>query len=169
MAKTLYSTFHTPQKANETYAELLQRGASGGDVIAINRHSYKDPALDFEETIFELPEPILLVSEPAAEWETAGMPPEENIPKRDDPIGDVPGAVWLLDNMVYPGNLAACLRELGFTREAARNIETNVLDGGALLVMRVPSGPLDDEQTWQVIERKGGTVVTPVSRNPYLG
>ncbi len=169
MEKFLYALYDTPDKADESCLELLNGGLEIADAVVVTREAYKDPALDFDENFFELPMPIMLFSEPSARTEPIDIPVEETIPKRTDPFGDIPGSMWLLENLAYPGNLMSSLRELGFGREAARNIESSILDGGAMLVLRLAPGRRHDPNGLRTIERLGGTLISPRQRNPYVG
>jgi hypothetical protein len=165
MEKTLYATYDGPGTANDAFVELLQRGVSYMDVVLISKRTYRDPAFDADDGRLDVPESVVLASDENAPV----IPPEEDIPMRKDPFGEIPGGMWLLDNMRYAGDLTTCLKELGFSRDLARDMETSVLQGGAILILRVPSGPVDDIQGWQAMERHGGTILTPRYNGPYLG
>jgi len=170
MEKTLYSIYASPSNANDAFVELLQRGVSYLDVVLITKRTYKDPAFDPDEEQLEVPGTIDMLSfgqNPAVDLES--MPPEETLPLQNDPFGDIPGGMWLLDRLRFPGDLTASLKDLGFARDLARDLEAGVLQDGALLILRVPSGPVDDIQGWQAMERHGGSIVAPRLGNPYVG
>jgi hypothetical protein len=170
MEKTLYATYDSPNRANQAFVELLQRGVSFMDVLLITQRTYVDPEFPSEDGRLNFPPHDLLDSNSLeSAFESPNFPPEEDIPTRGDPFGDTPGGVWLLDTVRYPGDLTSCLKELGFDHQVARDVETVVLEGGAVLIMRVPSGPVDDIQGWQSMERHGGTIMAPRRGNPYLG
>jgi hypothetical protein len=170
MEKTLYAMYTSPANANDAFVELLQRGAGYMDILLITKRTYKDPAFDPDDEMLDVPGTVQMPDmSPHSAGDPESIPPEENIPLQSSPFGDIPGGMWLMDNLRYPGDLTACLRELGFARDLARDLETSVLQDGALLIMRAPSGPVDDNQGWQTMERHGGAVVAPRLGNPYVG
>ncbi len=168
MQTTIYATYSSPENANHAFVELLQRGANFFDLILLTRRSYQSTGSLTDDGRLDVPTrgPIELehTSDVPLGIDTDMYPAEYR-----HPFSDGPGGIRLLDNLRQPGDLAACLRELGFHDEIARNIETTVLDGGAMLISRTPSGPVEDLQAWEALERCGGTILSPAQTNPYLG
>lgn len=163
MQNIIYATYRSPGEADQAFVELLQRGASILDLAIITQHTYQDNAgtddgrLDISEPLFERGVGMIAPPEPG------------HVAEPRDPFLDPPAGIRMLDNLHYPGDLAGCLSLLGFAEPAALDIETMVLRGGAFLILRIPSGPVNDMQAWEAVERYGGTVMAPAQSHPYLG
>jgi len=170
MQTTIYATFQSPDSADLAFVELLERGVSLLDVVVLTRLAYKEPEPGTEDGRLDISEHGQLEHGCA---DATPIPPEPfalgDVPPVRDPFEQTEGGIRLLDNLTYPGDLAECLQKLGFTEHAAQTTERAMLDGGAILILRVPSGPVEELQAWEAIERFIGTIVVPTQRNPYLG
>jgi len=170
MQTTIYATFETPYKADEAFLMLLEQGVSLLDMVVITRKAYKDQPLGESDGRLDVAEIgqlehgcLTAVSTPRDPNDKAEMPTCRN------PFEDEIGGIRLLENLAYPGDLTECLKKLGFKEEVARDAETSMLEGAALLIVRVPSGPVGDVQAWEIIERFDGIVLAPIHNSSYLG
>jgi hypothetical protein len=151
MTDILYSEFRTPEEANLAGEELASRGVDHGDMLVITKYSYKDPAFDADDERFELLEPVVM--------DFGDMPVQGSTqPARTDPFGEVSGEVWLLNNMRFPGDLTKRLRDLGFSRKEAFQLEKAMIDGGAIMMLRLPSRSIDEFGAAGIIKRYQGRI-----------
>ena len=138
MQNIIYAVYGSVEKAHQAFGELLQRGASLLDLVVITQATYQIDAR------------------------------VEDIPVSQDPFGVTPGGIRLLHSLRDAGDLADCLQDMGFGEQAAEAMERTVLEGGAAIILRVPSGALEVLQAWEAIESHGGTILTPIHNRPYL-
>lgn len=170
METTLYATYENPSFANQAFVELLKRGASYMDVILVTKRTYIDTDLEAADGRLDVPPAALIESHVLqVSKDNANTKPESDITEKADPFGEKQGSVWLLESVRYPGDLTNCIIQLGFSDQSAREAETAILEGGAMLIVRVPSGTVDDIQGWRAMKDHGGKILTPKSGSPYLG
>jgi len=164
MQHTIYASYPTADKADLAFMELLQRGANLLDMTVVTRRAY-DITAESDDGRLRADEHGCLASPP--------MPPDD-LPAgysavERDPFSPEPGGVQILDNLAYPGDLAECMKKLGFADQVADDAESAILQGGGLLLVRIPSGAVDETLAWEALERFGGDIVAPIHNNPYLG
>ncbi len=161
MQTTIYTTFRDSDQAGAAFDELLTQGASLLDVAVINEHAYQAPEIDTADGQMEHG------CSGSEENPIDGEAPLE-IPECLDPFEDAPCGIHILDNLTYPGDLSNCLNVLGFARPVAQQMEATVLEGGALLILRLPSGSINEEVAIDVMEAFGGSTLTTSHFRPYL-
>ena len=170
MQKTIYAKYRSPEMADGAFMEFLQRGANLLDLVVITRSTFQDPDCKTDDGRLAVSERQELGHEPfRPDVFIPQIPPEEEILNYRDPFEVTEDGICLLDRLKYPGDLVSCLQDLGFDTHSAQDAEASVLDGGAVLILRVPSGPVDEVQGWETIQRNGGTAMMPSGANPYLG
>jgi len=160
MRQTVFATFENPKRANEAFIDLIQQGVSYMDAVVLTRKTYRDSTGDATDGRLAPPDTL---------GEEAQVVAEPPTPADSDPFRDSKGGMWLIENMRYPGDLTECFKELGFSPELAHETETGLLAGGAIVVVRMPSGPVDEEFGSKILQRHEGAVLPVPKGNPYLG
>jgi len=169
MQTTIYATYRAPEKADQAFVEFLERGASILDIVVLTKSAYRDAAAGTDDGRLDISEHGLLEHGcMSAKSTSADSCSAENLTATRDPFEEAEGGIRLLDNLSYPGDLKECLKKLGFAEQIAQDMEDAILEGGALLILRVPSGAVEDLQAWEVVGRYGGTIFSPVTNSAYL-
>jgi len=170
MQNTIYAKYRSQEMADQAFLELLQRGVNLLDLVVITRRTFQNPDFDTDDGRLSIYERQEVEQEPLPS--VASLPPipyDEALPPNRDPFEVTPAGVRILDSLRYPGDLSECLHDLGFAHREAQDVENTVLNGGAALILRVPSGPVEEFQAWEAIERNGGAILNPIQSRPYLG
>jgi len=186
MQNTIYATYASPERADQVFVQLLECGASLLDIVVITTQNYQgrfsepdDRPLTVQE-IAETEKIAFDIDQSARESaDAAQTPPGIDMLALDpaqyakqaygwDPFEQTDNGVCLLDQLSMPGDLASCLRNLGFSDLTARQMETVVLNGGAILILRVPSGSVTELQGVALIQQGDAELRSPTESNPYL-
>ena len=163
-----YATFHDPESANHAFIELLQRGAAAGDLIVITKRSYQDESIQTADGRLDVTEGT--AEDPKAEHVPESIPDRtaEALFGRSAQSDSTSGSGRILRGLRFPGDLAERLQVLGFEDLDSQSLESSVLQGGSLLILLTPSGPVEESQFGEVIELCGGTPLAQ-DRGAYLG
>jgi len=186
MQNTIYATYASPERADLVFVQLLECGASLLDIVVITAKTYQgrfSEPKEREVTVMEIAESgdiAFDVDQTARESaDAAKTQPGLDMLALDptqyakqaygwDPFEQTEDGICLLDQLSIPGDLASCLRNLGFSDLTAHQMETLVLNGGALLILRVPSGPVTDLQGMALVQQGDGDLRSPTESNPYM-
>lgn len=165
----IYSTFATLRDADQAYMDLLQLGANLQDLIVISRESFADPVLQIDDgTLGMAPRRPEFLYTHRTICDAPDVFGDGSPPLRRSPFGDNPGDKGIASGLNYAGDLYERVLELGFSGETAQRLEGAILDGGAILIARVPSGPINDIQAWFLIERSSGVSLAQLPVGPYV-
>lgn len=166
MHSIIYATFRDSDKVDQAFVDLLQLGVDPQDLIVLTRRSYRDPALHVDGG---LPGVTGHAHSGPYVAEDGVSQDAQAEPGRHTPFADETGGIGIEDSLESEGDLTSRFIELGFGNQMAANLENTVIDGGAILIMRSPSGAIDDVQAWAVVERSGGTGLAQMRSGPYVG
>ncbi len=168
MQTVIYATFHDPAKVDQVALELLERGLDSQDLIVLTRGSFRDSTIHDDQGPLNLAEALeqLQIPEGSSNIDPGAVDMELTF---RDPFGGDDGGKGIDADLRSEGDLAQKLVALGFGEQMSQSLERTVLSGGALMIMRSPSGPVDDVQAWEIVERYGGTGLAQMRSGPFLG
>ncbi len=166
MRTMIYAIFRNADVADCAFMELLENGASVLDFVIVTRSTYQNPKTETENWFLQTK------LEPEDYGSTFPYLPSIDEPGSElvkNPFSDTPEGTRLLDNLRNRGDLAANLRELGFDDDSSIEIEDAVLEGAAILMLRVPTAGLGEDQCRELIRKCGGTLSLTRLQHGYLG